>query len=127
MVVARRIDEEREKIRQQALEIFSEEHRLKDLEKDKKISDMLKTIEELKRKAEQGSMQTQGEVLELGLESLLKTRFPVDEIEPVPKGMRGADILQKVYSRGGQHCGTIIWETKRTKAWNDWLDCKAQK
>jgi hypothetical protein len=63
--LARKIDEEREKIKQQTLEIFSEEHRLKDLEKDKKISDMLKTIEELKRKAEQGSMQTQGEVLEL--------------------------------------------------------------
>jgi hypothetical protein len=120
--VARRIDEEREKIKQQTLEMFSEEHRLKDLEKDKKINDMLKTIEELKRKAEQGSMQTQGEVMELDLESLLKTKFPVDEIEPVPKGRRGADILQKVYSRGGQHCGTIIWETKCTKAWSDgWI------
>ncbi len=120
--VARRIDEEREKIKQKALETFTDDHRLKDLEKDKKISDMLKTIEDLKRKAEQGSMQTQGEVLELDLEALLKTRFPVDEIEPVPKGMRGTDILQKVYSRGGQHCGTIVWETKRTRAWSDgWI------
>jgi hypothetical protein len=122
LIVARRIDEEREKIEQKALEIYSEGHRLKDLEKDKKINDMAKMIEELKRKAEQGSMQTQGEVMELDLEALLKTRFPVDEVEPVPKGMRGADILQKVYNRSGQHCGTIIWETKHTKAWSDgWI------
>ena len=120
--VERKIDERRKDIEQKSIEMFTDQHRLKDLEKDKKISDMLKTIEELKRKAEQGSMQTQGEVLELDLETLLKTRFPVDEIEPVPKGMRGADILQRVYSRNGQHCGSIVWETKRTKAWSDsWI------
>ncbi len=119
--VARNIDKEREKIKQNALEIFTDEHRLKDLEKEKKISDMLKTIEELKRKAQQGSMQTQGEVLELDIESLLKTKFPTDEIEPVSKGMRGADILQKIFSKG-QYCGTIIWEAKHTKAWSDaWI------
>ena len=102
--------------------MFSEEHRLKDMEKEKKISDMLKTIEELKRKGEQGSMQTQGEVLELDLEALLRSRFPTDEIEPVPKGIRGADILQRVHNRSGQLCGTIIWESKRTKAWSDgWI------
>lgn len=120
--VARKIDAEREKIRQTTLEIFSEEHRLKDMEKDKKISDMLKTIEELKRKGEQGSMQTQGEVLETDLEALLKARFPVDVVEPVAKGMRGADIVQRVYTRSGSLCGTIAWESKRTKAWNDeWI------
>ena len=120
--VERKIDERRKEIEQKSIEMFTEQHRLKDLEKDKKVSDMLKTIEDLKRKAEQGSMQTQGEVLELDLESFLKTKFPIDEIEPVPKGKHGADILQKVYSRSGQHCGTIIWETKRTKAWsNEWI------
>jgi hypothetical protein len=116
--VARKIDKEREKIKQNTLEMFMEEHRLKDLEKEKKISDMLKTIEDLKRKAQQGSMQTQGEVLELDIEGLLKAIFPTDEIEPVPKGMRGADILQKVFNRG-QYCGTIIWEAKHTKTWSD--------
>lgn len=116
--VARKIDKEREKIKQTTLEMFTEEHRLKELEKDKKISDMLKTIEDLKRKAQQGSMQTQGEVLELDIEGLLKTTFPTDEIEPVPKGMRGADILQKVFN-SGQYCGTIIWEAKHTKTWSD--------
>ncbi|MEW6616793.1 MAG: DUF2130 domain-containing protein [Thermodesulfobacteriota bacterium] len=87
---------------------------------DKIFSEIDKQLK--RRKAEQGSMQTQGEVLELDLEAHLKICFPVDEIEPVPKGMRGADILQKVYSRSGQHCGAIIWETKHTKAWSDgWL------
>jgi hypothetical protein len=120
--VARKIDEEKEKIRQDTLVMFTEDHRLKDLEKDKQMEDMRRTIDELKRKSEQGSMQTQGEVLELDLETLLKARFPFDAIEPVPKGMRGADILQKVVNPTGQFCGTIIWETKRTKAWSEgWI------
>lgn len=116
---ARKLDAERDKIRQAALEMFSEEHRLRDLEKDKQMSDMRKTIDELKRKSEQGSMQTQGEVLELDLEAMLRARFPVDVIEPVAKGVRGADIIQRVYTRAGQQCGSIAWESKRTKAWND--------
>ena len=121
--VARKVDEEREKIRQTAVEQFTEDHRVKDLEKDNRMEGMRRTIDELKRKAEQGSMQTQGEVLELDLEALLKARFRFDTIEPVPKGMRGADILQKVVSSVGQLCGTIIWETKRAKAWSGgWIE-----
>jgi hypothetical protein len=116
---ARKLDAERDKIRQSALEMFSEEHRLRDLEKDKKIADMLRNIEELKRRGEQGSMQSQGEVLELDLEAMLRARFPMDAIEPVAKGVRGADIIQRVYTRTGQLCGSIAWESKRTKAWND--------
>ncbi len=120
--VARRLDAERENIRKSAVEMFSEEHRLKDLEKDKKIDDMRRMIEELRRKTEQGSVQTQGEVLEQDLEALLKASFPADLIEPVPKGIKGADILQRVYTNSGQHSGTIAWELKRTKAWNDeWI------
>ncbi len=120
--VARRLDAEREKIRQAAVEMFSEEHRLKDIEKDKKMDDMRRMIEELKRKTEQGSVQAQGEALELDLEALLRTSFPIDVIEPVPKGIRGADILQRVYAKSGQCSGTIAWESKRTKAWNDeWI------
>ena len=116
---ARKLDAEREKIRQTTLETFSEEHRLKDLEKDRKMSDLMKTIEELKRKGEQGSQQSQGEILELDLESMLKARFQFDVVEPVAKGVRGADIIQKVYTRSGLLCGSIAWESKRTKAWND--------
>lgn len=120
--VARKIDAEREKIRQATLEMFSEEHRLRDFEKDKQMADMRRTIDELKRKSEQGSQQAQGEALELDLESLLRSKFPADAVEPVPKGMRGADILQKVYTRAGVYCGSIAWESKRTKAWNDeWI------
>lgn len=118
----RTLDAEREKIKTQTLESFTEEHRRKDLEKDKKISDMQKLIEDLKRKGEQGSMQTQGEVGELDIEEMLRQRFPADSVEPVPKGIRGADVIHKVHTRVGQYCGSIVWESKRTKAWNDdWL------
>ena len=69
------------------------------LEKEKQLADALKVNEELKRKLQQGSQQTQGEVLELALENTLKTQFPHDEISAVGKGVRGADILQKVWDR----------------------------
>lgn len=121
--IARKVDEEKEKIRMAAIDQFTETHRLKDLEKDKQMDGMRKTIDDLKRKAEQGSMQIQGEVLELDFEAALKTRFPYDTIEPVAKGMRGADIIQKVVSPAGQDSGSIIWETKRTKSWSDsWIE-----
>ena len=100
-----------------------EEHlKFKVLEKDQTITSMQKTIEELKRKAEQGSQQLQGEVQELELENTLRSKFPYDNIEPVPKGEFGGDVLQRVVSLSGQFCGTIIWESKRTKSWSDgWL------
>ncbi len=120
--LARAVEEERNKIREKAEAEFLEAHRLKDLEKEKKIQDMQRIIEDLKRKAEQGSTQTQGEVMELDLEAALRARFPFDEILPVPKGIRGADIIQKVRTRTGHYCGSIIWELKRTKAWGgDWI------
>lgn len=96
--------------------------RLRVAEKDQTIESMTRTIEELKRKAEQGSQQSQGEVLELELEELLRVRFPTDTIEPVGKGELGADIIQQVNGQIGQAAGIILWETKRTKAWSDgWL------
>ena len=83
---------------------------------------MQRQIEELKRKAEQGSQQLQGEVQELELEVLLSGKFPLDQIHPVPKGEHGGDVLQHVVGRFGQACGTILWEAKRTKHWSDgWL------
>lgn len=121
--MTRKLDEEREKIKEESSKKIMEEQRLKNLEKEKQINDMRKQIEELKRKAEQGSQQMQGEVLELELEEILKSNFPIDHIEPVPKGIKGADILQKVHNESGQYCGTIIWESKRTKAWSDsWIE-----
>jgi hypothetical protein len=91
-------------------------------EKEAQISGMQHQIEELRRRAEQGSQQLQGEALELELEALLRGKFPQDRIEPVPKGEFGGDVLQRVVGPGGQTCGTILWESKRTKNWSDgWL------
>ena len=96
--------------------------KLKVMEKDQTIASMQQKIEELKQKAEQGSQQLQGEVQELELENLLRAKFPFDSIEPVGKGEFGGDILQRVVSQNGQPCGTILWESKRTKNWSDgWL------
>jgi hypothetical protein len=96
--------------------------RLRISEKDQTIESMTRTIEELRRKAEQGSQQSQGEVLELELEELLRGRFPMDTIEPVAKGELGADVVQQVNGSIGQPAGIILWESKRTKAWSDsWL------
>jgi hypothetical protein len=79
-------------------------------------------FEELKRRAEQGSQQLQGEVQELELENLLRTKFPRDSIQPVPKGEFGGDVLHRVNGALGQSCGFILWECKRTKNWSDgWL------
>ena len=83
---------------------------------------MQRQIEELRRKAEQGSQQLQGEALEIELERMLRSRFPRDLIEPVPKGEFGGDVLHRVLGPAGQTCGTILWESKRTKNWSDgWL------
>jgi hypothetical protein len=115
----RRIDEEKQKIEELTLQKALEEHRMKDLEKDKKISDMEHLVEELKRKSEQGSMQTQGEVLELDLEETLRKLFPTDEVTEVKKGELGGDIRQLVKTQRGTVCGLIIWESKRTKSWSE--------
>lgn len=91
-------------------------------EKEETISAMQRQIEELKRKAEQGSQQLQGEVQELDLESRVRAAFPTDTVEPVPKGEHGGDLIQRVTGPVGQSCGTILWESKRTKNWSDaWL------
>jgi hypothetical protein len=119
---ARKLDVERHKIQEEASKRADEEYGLKLAEKEKQIQDAKRANEELKRKLEQGSQQTQGEVLELQLEEMLRSAFPMDHIEPVPKGVNGADVIHKVLSRSGRLCGTIVWESKRTKAWSDgWL------
>ncbi len=118
----RELDEERGKIREAAQKELAEKYRLKDAENEKIIGDMKKTIEELQRKADQGSQQLQGEVQELDLEDTLRTAFPGDTVEPVPKGQHGGDCLQRVIVASGVVAGTILWESKRTKNWSDgWL------
>jgi len=91
-------------------------------EKEAQLAGMQRQIEDLRRKADQGSQQLQGEALEIELESLLRNRFHGDLFEPVPKGEFGGDVVHGVVSASGQRCGTILWESKRTKAWNPaWL------
>jgi len=120
--VVRQIDQERKKIWEEARANTDTEHQLKEAEHQKVISDFQRQILELKRRLEQGSQQMQGEVLELELEDVLHQTFRFDEIEAVAKGVRGGDVTQKVLSKTGNHCGTILWETKRTKNWSDtWI------
>lgn len=116
---ARKLDAERASLLAEAQKKADADYRLKQMESEKVISDMRKQIDEMKRKAEQGSMQTQGEVVELELEDTLKAAFPLDDIQPVGKGVTGADVIQTVKNRMGQTCGTIIWESKQTKAWTE--------
>jgi hypothetical protein len=120
--VTRKIDAERQRIRADALKDAAEQHRLKDAEKDHKFQEVQRMNEELNRKLQQGSQQIQGEVLELELEAVLRDCCRLDEVLPVPKGVCGADVLQKVNTRFGVCCGLIIWEAKHTKNWSDgWI------
>lgn len=122
LTVEKRVQEGLDATRQQAKKEAGEEQKLKVMEKEQTIAAMQKQIEDLKRRAEQGSQQLQGEVQELELENLLRTKFPFDAIEPVPKGEFGGDVLHRVVSAGGQAGGSILWESKRTKNWSDgWL------
>lgn len=120
--VEKRVQEALGTIREQAKKEAEDGLRLKVSEKEEQILAMQRQIEELRRRAEQGSQQLQGEVLELQLEALLASRFPLDVLEPVAKGEFGGDVLQRVMGPMGQACGAILWETKRTKNWSDaWL------
>jgi len=122
LTVEKRVQEGLTATREQAKKEAEEALKLKVLEKEQTITSMQRKIEELKRKAEQGSQQLQGEVQELELEVLLSAKFPLDQIHPVPKGEQGGDVLQHVVGLFGQACGTILWESKRTKNWSDgWL------
>lgn len=122
LTVEKRVQENLTEVRGQAKREAEEAERLKVAERDQKIASMQRTIEELQRKAEQGSQQLQGEVQELELENVLRSKFPYDTIEPVPKGEFGGDTVQRVISQAGVVAGTILWECKRTKNWsNGWL------
>ncbi|MCP9471971.1 MAG: DUF2130 domain-containing protein [Nitrospira sp.] len=122
LTVEKRVQESLAATREQAKKEAEETLRLKVLEKEQTIASMQKQIEELKRKAEQGSQQLQGEVQELELEALLRMKFPRDTVQPVPKGEHGGDVIETVIGPLGQPCGKILWESKRTKNWSDgWL------
>jgi hypothetical protein len=122
LTIEKRVQSDLAVAREKAKKEAEDEMRLKVMEAEQTIASMQKQIEDLKRRAEQGSQQLQGEVQELELEALLATRFPRDTIQPVPKGEFGGDILHRVSGPLGQPCGTILWESKRTKNWSDgWL------
>lgn len=118
----RKLDEERKRIEAHARSAAGEEFGRREAQLKAQIESAQREAADLKRKLEQGSAQFQGEGLEVSLEALLRSAFPLDEIVPVPKGMNGADLLQHVRSPSGHCCGTIIWEAKQTKAWQPlWL------
>jgi hypothetical protein len=120
--VSRQIDEERTKVRDAAIKERDDANRLKLAEKDKQLETLREQIEELRRKGNGGSEQLAGDVLELDLMQVLQQAFPHDRFERVAKGQNGADLLHTVLSASGARCGTIMWETKRTKTWqNSWL------
>jgi hypothetical protein len=96
---------------------------LKVKELELQLDEQKKLADEMKRRAEVGSMQRQGESQEILLEEILKENFPFDLIEEVGKGVEGADCIQVVRNSSGKECGKIIYESKRTKAWsNSWVD-----
>lgn len=122
LIIEKRVQELLATTREQAKKEAEDGLKLKVAEKEQTITAMQKQIEELKRRAEQGSQQLQGEVQELELEDSLRMKFPRDLVEPVPKGEHGGDALHRVYGPLQQVCGTILWESKRTKNWSDgWL------
>ena len=114
----KRLAEEKSKL-QKAVD---DETALKLRAKDEQIEQMRRDIEAAKRKADQGSMQVQGEALELAIESWLASQFPFDTIDEVKKGAFGADCIQTVHTRELPNCGIICYESKNTKAWSDsWI------
>lgn len=122
LTIEKRVQASQSDIETKAKLAAEESLNLKLSEKDHQLIAMTKQIDELKRRAEQGSQQAQGEVLEVELEALLRNKFPADIIEPVGKGEFGGDIIQRVNAALGDTAGIILWEFKRTKNWSDaWL------
>ncbi|KKQ91708.1 MAG: hypothetical protein UT17_C0004G0056 [Candidatus Woesebacteria bacterium GW2011_GWB1_39_10] len=117
----KRLMDEEERIKVEVRQKADEEHKLKDLEKDNKLQQALDQIESLKTKIQQGSQQTQGETLELELETKLREEFPTDKILEVKKGQRGADVEQEVVDKLGRSCGKILWESKNAEWSNGWI------
>jgi len=122
LTVEKRVQTSLEGVRVKAKLDAEEGFRLSITEHEEHTAGLLRQIEDLKRRAEQGSQQLQGEAMELDLELTLKSRFPQDAIEPVAKGEFGGDVVQRIIGPGGVACGSILWESKRTKNWSDqWL------
>ena len=121
--IEKKLSEREKDIFEKAQKVEAEKSSMREQELKKQLEDQKKLIEEMDRKSKQGSMQLQGEVLELALEELLRSSFPYDDIEEVAKGVKGADCVQHVKNNLGHACGKIIYESKRTKAFtNEWIE-----
>ena len=119
----KKLMEEEDKIALVERKKAEEEQRSKVLELQKQLMDVSKANDELRRKINQGSQQTQGEAFELEFEKMLKHEFPNDQITEIVKGAKGGDIVQQVLDRNGNNCGKILWEMKNTKTWSElWVD-----
>ena len=122
LTVARAIADARAKLVTEIEERAAEQHRLKDTEKDRQLADMRRQIEDLKRRADQGSQQLQGEAGEEALESILRGAFPADDVSGIGQGIRGADIHQVIVDSRGVRSGSILWECKNARNWSDaWI------
>jgi hypothetical protein len=121
--VQKRVQESLTAVRDQAKAEAEDGLKAKVSERETQIAGMQRQIEQLRRKADQGSQQLQGEALEFELEASLRDRFSADLIEAVPKGEFGGDILHRVRNDAGRICGTMLWEAKATKSWNNkWIE-----
>jgi hypothetical protein len=123
LTIKKQVATEREKLIKQVKQESEEQLQLQMKDKDMLIENMRSQLAEMKRKMEQGSMQAQGETLEIMLEELLTKAFPFDTIEEVSKGTNGADVVHTVYNDYRQLCGKMIYEAKRTKSFSHaWID-----
>lgn len=113
----RELEAARQAVRAEVSAALTEETRAKELESQRQQQALTRQVEELRRKLEQGNAIAQGEIMELRIEEILRQAYPHDELEPVPRGINGGDLRQVVITPAGCRCGTILWETKRTKIW----------
>jgi len=118
LTIQKQVSAQREKLIQDAKQQMQDQLMLQMKDKDILIEDMKKQMSEMKRKMEQGSMQAQGETLEILLEELIAKTFPFDSIEEVSKGTNGADVIHTVYNDYRQICGKLVYEAKRTKSFS---------
>ncbi|MEA3304240.1 MAG: DUF2130 domain-containing protein, partial [Patescibacteria group bacterium] len=126
----RKLDEERKKQAEQIEQnmadkqkLLEEQYKLQIAQQEKKMNDMQKSLQEAQQKSQQGSQQLQGDIREIELKELLSRNYPLDLIEDVPTGIRGADLIQTVRSNQGTNVGRIVWESKETKTWSEkWVN-----
>ncbi|MEA2110989.1 MAG: DUF2130 domain-containing protein [Campylobacterota bacterium] len=118
LALSKQLKVEKEKI----LKLADETNELKFKQQSEQMEQLKRQLQDAQRKAEQGSMQIQGEAQELAIEEWLASQFVFDSIEEVKKGAHGADCVQVVHTREVQNCGRICYESKNAKSWSsEWV------